>query len=235
MRQILSANKAKSGKTSFPVVFKKSDQDDLMALQLVKKGKSSAFAHIMDKYYDVLLIKIETEVRDHDQAKDILQDIFIKVYSNLDRYEKRFTFNAWISRVAQNHLIDVLRKKKASKEINETGLKRISNSKLSGENSNLDLSNFADADADSFSQESYEDIHSAQYIVIQNLMNELDEQDQAILTLFYIERKRQIEISSLLGLTHVHVRVRLNRLKKILKNRFVGESVVITEKFNIFA
>jgi len=200
-----------------PAVFKKADQEDIKAIQLLKKGDGRAFAHIMHKYHDVLLVKIENVVRDKDDAKDILQDIFVKVYSNLDRYEKRFTFNAWLTRVAINHTLDVLRKRKGKnklKIVNETTFKQLYGD---GENSSFEMSSVADDAAHKFDEESYEQEHARQYAKLEKLIKSLDEQDQAILTLFYLERKRQSAISSILGVPHVTIRVRINRIKKLMK------------------
>lgn len=213
-----------TGAIPAPAAFKQADKDDLKALALVKKGNARAFAHIVHKYEDVLMVKIVNVVRDEDQAKDILQDIFAKVFTNIGRYEKRFTFNAWLTSVANNHLVDVIRKKKHAKEINESTIQGI----LSDESGSFDMRNFADDTAHQFDEESYEDKHELQYSKIESIIKSFDQEDQALITLFYLERKRQREICDILNITHSAIRVRLLRLKSRLKKLAVvrGESQV---------
>ena len=51
---------------------------------------------------------------DGQEAHDLAQDIFVKVYLALDRYDSKYQFSTWLFRIAQNAAIDVLRKKTIS-------------------------------------------------------------------------------------------------------------------------
>lgn len=207
-----------------PTVFKKSDQDDLDALNLVQKDPR-AFAHFVYKYQEILLVKIVKAVKDQDYAQDILQDIFQKVFVNINKYEKRFTFNAWLTRVADNYLIDIIRKRKRSPEFFNT----VELDAAFGHENNSDskqVFELADENSLSFDDDNYEDQHEKSYSKVEALIRELDEQDQAILNLFYLERKRQQDIAKILGISHGSVRVRLNRLKKRLLKMAGGENLV---------
>lgn len=51
-------------------------------------------------------------LRSHEEAEDAVQDIFVKVYQELRRYEKRVSFNAWLYKVAYHHCLDQVRKRK---------------------------------------------------------------------------------------------------------------------------
>jgi RNA polymerase sigma-70 factor (ECF subfamily) len=50
--------------------------------------------------------------RDQDRAKDILQEAFIKIFSNISKFEDTGSFEGWMRRVVVNTAIDHLRKKK---------------------------------------------------------------------------------------------------------------------------
>jgi RNA polymerase sigma-70 factor (ECF subfamily) len=47
-----------------------------------------------------------------DIVDDLVQDLFIKVSENIDKYSSSYTFNSWITRVAKNHMLDYIRKGK---------------------------------------------------------------------------------------------------------------------------
>jgi RNA polymerase sigma-70 factor (ECF subfamily) len=51
-------------------------------------------------------------VRSLDDAHDLAQEVFIRVYQALDRYDSQYRFSTWLFRVAQNAAIDVLRKRR---------------------------------------------------------------------------------------------------------------------------
>jgi len=51
-------------------------------------------------------------VIDKEEANDLAQEVFIKVYKNLDKYYPEFKFSTWIMRITTNHVIDVRRKRK---------------------------------------------------------------------------------------------------------------------------
>ena len=51
-------------------------------------------------------------IRDPDFAEDLVQDIFLKAFKSLKNYKNDHAFSTWLYRIARNHTIDYLRKKK---------------------------------------------------------------------------------------------------------------------------
>lgn len=49
------------------------------------------------------------------EADDAAQDVFVKTFTSLNKYRSNVSFHAWICRIASNHCIDLLRKKKRQK------------------------------------------------------------------------------------------------------------------------
>jgi RNA polymerase sigma-70 factor (ECF subfamily) len=49
---------------------------------------------------------------DKEEANDLAQDVFIKIYKNLNKYYPDFKFSTWVIRITTNHVIDYRRKKK---------------------------------------------------------------------------------------------------------------------------
>lgn len=51
-------------------------------------------------------------IRNREQVEDLVQEVFMKAFDNLESYNTQYAFSTWIYRIATNHTIDYLRKKK---------------------------------------------------------------------------------------------------------------------------
>jgi len=79
--------------------------------------KPDDFRYIIEKYEKKLFwyLKRITNFRDED-LEDLLQEIFIKVYRNLNNYDEKLKFSSWIYRIAHNEAISYFRKNKKRQE-----------------------------------------------------------------------------------------------------------------------
>lgn len=76
-------------------------------------ANSEAFGRIIEKYQEPLRRYVRRLARPSpDEADILLQDIFIKVYENLNDFDQTLAFSSWIYRIAHNESIDYLRKRK---------------------------------------------------------------------------------------------------------------------------
>lgn len=72
-------------------------------------------------FYGKMMAVCRRYTSDDDQAKDIVQDGFIKVFKNLERFNYQGSFEGWIRRIMVNTAIDFTRKQKSSNQLsNET-------------------------------------------------------------------------------------------------------------------
>ena len=73
----------------------------------------NAFYFLMKRYEPVLLRYIHrmTQVS-HEEAEDLLQEIFIKIYRNLNGFDTNLKFSTWVYRIPHNEIISQYRKKK---------------------------------------------------------------------------------------------------------------------------
>jgi len=89
-----------------------SEQQDKRVVQECLKGDIKAFEQLVEKYqkqvYNTAL-RISNDIAD---AEDITQNVFIKVYENLDKYNSRYAFFSWIYRIAMNESINYNKQKK---------------------------------------------------------------------------------------------------------------------------
>lgn len=89
-----------------------SSKEDAALIERATRGDEKAYRLIVEKYTRALRFHITRMVRDKEIIDDLLQEIFLKVFSNLGSYNTCFAFSTWLYRIATNHTIDYLRKKK---------------------------------------------------------------------------------------------------------------------------
>ena len=82
------------------------------AIHQVHAGDRQAFTIIIKEYERKIYTYCYYLLRSREEAEDAVQDIFVKVYQQLRRYEKRVSFSAWLYKVAYHHCMDQLRKRK---------------------------------------------------------------------------------------------------------------------------
>jgi RNA polymerase sigma-70 factor (ECF subfamily) len=73
-------------------------------------GETEFFEHIVHRYNRPVTKYIYRMVGDYETALDLTQEVFLKVYTALDRYDERYKFSTWLFKIASNHTIDYLRK-----------------------------------------------------------------------------------------------------------------------------
>ncbi len=86
--------------------------DDRVFIQRALEGDDAAFAVIVQRYQRGLYNLAYRMVRDAELARDLTQDIFIRVHRSLGKYDPVYPFTSWIYRVGSNLCIDYIRKKK---------------------------------------------------------------------------------------------------------------------------
>ena len=71
------------------------------------------FTYIVDRYSDKLLryIRRITNINEQDR-EDLLQNVFIKIYLNLNDFDESLSFNAWVYRITHNEVVDFSRQQK---------------------------------------------------------------------------------------------------------------------------
>jgi RNA polymerase sigma-70 factor (ECF subfamily) len=78
----------------------------------VLAGDRERFATLVERYQGRLINYLYRLVRNLDEAHDLAQEVFVRVYQALDRFDPQYRFSTWLFRVAQNAAIDVIRKRR---------------------------------------------------------------------------------------------------------------------------
>ena len=73
-------------------------------------GKRSAQSALYQKYASVMLAVCLRYARNRDEAVDILQEAFLKIFQNISSYRKEGSFEGWMKRVMINHALNYYRK-----------------------------------------------------------------------------------------------------------------------------
>lgn len=79
--------------------------------------KEALFKKIFDLYYQNILNYTARTIGHHQNAEDITQDVFIKIYNNLKNYHEEKKLKAWVFTITRNSIYDYLRKKKVHREM----------------------------------------------------------------------------------------------------------------------
>lgn len=86
-------------------------EDDVLVKKAIG-GSESAYKKLVDKYERALFFHILKMIKDREQVEDLVQETFVKAFDNLNTYSTNYAFSTWLYRIATNHTIDYLRKKK---------------------------------------------------------------------------------------------------------------------------
>jgi RNA polymerase sigma-70 factor (ECF subfamily) len=86
--------------------------EDLSLVQAILKGDQDAFRQLVEKYQRSVYNITWRMVRNDEDARDLTQETFIRVYRGLGTYDQTRTFSTWLFRIATNLCIDHHRKKK---------------------------------------------------------------------------------------------------------------------------
>ncbi|MDX9913385.1 MAG: RNA polymerase sigma factor [Candidatus Moranbacteria bacterium] len=88
----------------------KTSLNDAQLIDLAKKNPEF-FGVLMERYQGPLFHYIRRLTQfSADDIEDLLQEIFIKTYQNLNAYDEKMKFSSWIYRIAHNHIVDHFRK-----------------------------------------------------------------------------------------------------------------------------
>ena len=88
--------------------------DDRTLVTRILEGERDLFTVLVSRYEKRVINYIYRIIHRYEDAHDLAQEVFVKVYLALDRYDPKYQFSTWLFRIAQNSSIDALRKKSIS-------------------------------------------------------------------------------------------------------------------------
>ncbi len=176
-------------------------------IEIIKKLplNPEVFSEIIEMYEKKLfryILKI-TDIS-IEEAENLLQDIFLKVYIHINDYDSKFPFSSWIYRIAHNMVIDYHRKNKNLCTINNW-------------TNDEELQKIIENVIDEWNNP--EEILNKKELIncIKKSLCELNINFKEVLVLKFIEEKNYTEISDILRIPEWTVWTMINRWKKMLK------------------
>ncbi|MEM1270338.1 MAG: sigma-70 family RNA polymerase sigma factor [Bacteroidota bacterium] len=91
-----------------------SSLQDQETVQRALDGQQAAYEDLMRKYRGPITHHVSRMVRDRENVEDLVQEVFIKAFSSLSSYSTRYAFSTWLYKIATNHTIDHLRRRRLS-------------------------------------------------------------------------------------------------------------------------
>jgi RNA polymerase sigma-70 factor (ECF subfamily) len=95
---------------------------DHALIEATKNGDDTAFEEIVNRYRNSITNYLYRFLNDYEEAVDLAQETFVRVYFALDRYHTQFAFSTYIYRIATNLAISEIRRRKRRRLLSLTGL-----------------------------------------------------------------------------------------------------------------
>lgn len=184
-------------------------------IEKIIAGDMKAFQSLVEDYQRLVCHVVFRMVHNEEDREEICQDVFVKVYQNLSKFEQKSKLSTWIGRIAYNTCINYLKKKKvplyddvALAEAGESGSGPDKGSYLDRVPGEAKL-----ADETVTDKEMYKFLHEE--------IAQLPVQYRAILTLYHMDDLSYQEIGEIMSLPDGTVKSYLFRARKLLKERML--------------
>ncbi|MEE9361329.1 MAG: sigma-70 family RNA polymerase sigma factor [Cellulophaga sp.] len=179
-------------------------------IEKAKKGDTKAFAFLVDQYKNMVYTLAFRMLKNKEEAEEVAQDVFLKVYNGLSTFKGDSKFSSWLYRITYNRSLDYI--KKHTREVKTAPIDAYTE-------------RYVRAVEDILVGFEAEDRKN----VVKKAMDELSGEDSFIMTLYYFKELPLSEIADITKLTKSVVKVRLFRGRKklavLLKNRLEPETI----------
>lgn len=183
--------------------------DDHELIRLAQQGEEQAFAELVRRHQGRALRVARQMIPDRDDAQDIAQEAFLRVFKSIERFDFKHEFTTWLHRIVSNLAIDHLRKRRPVTS---------GTSEDDDQDFGFDLVD-VDGPAPSAAVESEETVDA-----VRRCIAALPPHFGAVLALRELEGLPCTEIARIVDATHVTVRWRLHRARKLFQEEWERRS-----------
>lgn len=181
------------------------DSEEAALVRRVQAGDEMAFREIVERYQSKVFSIIYGILRNHNDAEDIAQQVFTKVYFSIRNFDFRSSLLTWVYKITVNECYDYLRKKKVRKLVYESDF---------SEEDALRMENSEPAR----DQRPAVDVRLAQRDLAMKLLARLPEEERRLLLLKEVEGHSVEELAQMTGINENTIKVKLFRARqKLLK------------------
>lgn len=185
---------------SIPLTRRERGEEERELVRLCQNGTESAFEELVRRHQQRMLALVGGILRRSEDVEDVVQQVFMKAYVSIKRFDQRAAFSTWLYKIAVNECWDYLRKKKVRPLLYESDLSEEQVSRLDG----IVSSDRAPDNPDD---------RTAVKQLLERLLEKLPEQDRQLLVLKEIEGFSVQELAEILNLNANTVKVRLFRAR----------------------
>jgi RNA polymerase sigma-70 factor (ECF subfamily) len=185
-----------------------SQVDDIALVQRAKDGEEAAFTELLERHQGRVYHHALRLMGNAQDAEEVLQDTFLKVFRNLDRFEERSRFSTWIYRIATNEALMRLRRSRRKREVSlEERLER------DGEEWHGD-------EVRDFARTALDHVADAEIrTALDRTLAELPEEYRVVFTMRDLDGLSNAEVAEVLDISVPAVKSRLHRSRLYLRNR----------------
>jgi len=180
--------------------------DDHSLVKACRAGQTEAFGALVERYQDRLYSTILRLIGSAEDAKDVLQDTFLRAFEKLDQFQGDSSFYTWVYRIAVNLALSGHRRHRARSML-----------RYHGERPGRQGEDPADESADADPTSSLERAEREQ--IVEDALNQLCPDHRAVVVLKDFDGRRYEEISVILDIPVGTVRSRLHRARCELRDR----------------
>ena len=185
-----------------------SQPEDQYYIDAIINGDTKAFTVLIDRYKHMVFTLALKILKNREEAEEVSQDVFVKVYQVLHSFKGDSKFSTWIYKIAYYRSLDYLKKQKRG--LSTSSLDSDKEYHLPSIENNLDALEVNERKQ-----------------AIKSAIDELPVDDAVVITLHYFEELSLKEIAEIIGVEANTVKVRLfrsrKRLAQLLKNRLEPE------------
>lgn len=171
--------------------------DENILIQRVLDGDVQSFEEIVRNYNVMVYTLAYRVLKNHEEAEELAQDVFLKVYQSLDSFNMKSKISTWIYRITYNSSINKYKSQK--RKIDTIGI---------DDSVEFSISSSPDAHHDISLKEKRK--------IINDSILKLPETDKIIVTLYYYEELSVKEIAEIVGISVNNVKIKLHRSRQKL-------------------
>ncbi len=185
------------------------DSADSALIENTLKGDEWAFAELVRRYQAAVWGTVHRTLGNSSENEDAVQEIFLRAFNSLHKFDLKYPFGPWILRIATNYCIDQLRRRKSRKVRLWSELTEFDQERL--------LRDFSqEGDWDSRATEAKEGYAK----VARALLDGLNPKYRAAFILREVEDRAYDEVAKIMGTSEIAARVRVSRARSELQKKF---------------
>ena len=175
--------------------------DDVALVNALKAGNTNAFRFLVDKYRNLVWHMVLRMTNRQEDAEDLCQEIFIRVFKQMDKFRGDSKLSTWIGSIAYNACVDHMRKSKREvlSDASSLGPVNMAASDVSPLLNNIDRKTMTK--------------------LVHQIIEKMPLQYRTVVTLFHLEEFSYREIEEITGMPEGTVKSYLSRGREIIRQK----------------